>query len=187
MAYECSIALHPGSRASSAADRPLREAHFCFGPIVSSDFASIPAQHVLALRALQGGLTKQRDALVVFAFLRRNKPDPPKWMTRLETATTKFALTLGLLLLGVFPSDIPHLDHRRRSPGGQARPLGRRPALHPAQLLLLALPALLVLILGNRANVFLPKARDWMNTNSWIISEIVLVFFIGITVKTLVG
>ena len=54
-------------------------------------------------------------------------------------------------------------------------------------LLLLALPALLVVVLGKRANVFLPKARNWMNSNSWIISEIVLVFFVGITVKTLVG
>ena len=52
---------------------------------------------------------------------------------------------------------------------------------------MLALPALLVVVLGKRANVFLPKARNWMNSNSWIISEIVLVFFVGITVKTLVG
>jgi Sap, sulfolipid-1-addressing protein len=45
-------------------------------------------------------------------------------------------------------------------------------------LLLLALPALLVLALGQRAQRLLPKVRDWMDTNSWIVSEIVLVFFI---------
>jgi hypothetical protein len=29
------------------------------------------------------------------------------------------------------------------------------------------------------------KARNWMNTNSWIVSEIVIVFFIGITINSL--
>jgi len=52
-------------------------------------------------------------------------------------------------------------------------------------LLFLALPVLLVLVLGNRAQVFLPKIRDWMNTNSWIVSEIVIVFFIVITINSL--
>ena len=47
-------------------------------------------------------------------------------------------------------------------------------------LVLLALPALLVLALGQRAQTFLPKVRDWMDTNSWIVSEVVLVFFIFI-------
>ncbi len=47
-------------------------------------------------------------------------------------------------------------------------------------LLLLAVPALLVLALGQRAKTLLPKIRDWMDTNSWIVSEVVLVFFIVI-------
>ena len=47
-------------------------------------------------------------------------------------------------------------------------------------LFLVALPALAVLVLGERAKTFMPKIRDWMNTNSWIVSEIVLVFFIVI-------
>ena len=46
--------------------------------------------------------------------------------------------------------------------------------------LLLALPALLVLALGRRAETLLPKIRDWMGANSWIVSEIVLVVFIVI-------
>ena len=50
-------------------------------------------------------------------------------------------------------------------------------------LLLLALPALTVLALGQRAESVLPKIRNWMNTNSWIVSEIVLVFFIVIVLR----
>jgi Sap, sulfolipid-1-addressing protein len=45
-------------------------------------------------------------------------------------------------------------------------------------LLLLALPSLLVTALGERAQTFLPKVRDWMNSHSWLISEIVLALFI---------
>ena len=45
-------------------------------------------------------------------------------------------------------------------------------------LFFLGLPALAVLVLGERARKELPKIRDWMDANSWIVSEIVLVFFI---------
>jgi thiol:disulfide interchange protein len=54
-------------------------------------------------------------------------------------------------------------------------------------LLFLGLPAILLLLFGQRAQAFLPKARDWMNTNSWIVSEIVIVFFIVITANSLAG
>ena len=54
-------------------------------------------------------------------------------------------------------------------------------------LILPALPALLAAVLGKRSNALLPKAREWMNTNSWIVSEIVILFFIGITIKSLVS
>jgi hypothetical protein len=36
------------------------------------------------------------------------------------------------------------------------------------------------LALGQRAKSALPKVRDWMDENSWIVSEVVLAFFIGI-------
>ena len=41
--------------------------------------------------------------------------------------------------------------------------------------------------MGKRAKVFLPKARDWMSTNSWIVNEIVLFLFIGIVISSIVG
>ncbi len=54
-------------------------------------------------------------------------------------------------------------------------------------LLLLALPALILLAFGKRGRAFLPKARDWMNTNSWVVSEIVIVLFIVLTINNLAG
>jgi len=53
--------------------------------------------------------------------------------------------------------------------------------------LLVALPVILVLALGQRGRVFLPKARDWMSTNSLIISEVVIGLFIVITANSLAG
>jgi hypothetical protein len=46
--------------------------------------------------------------------------------------------------------------------------------------LLLSTPAILVELLGSRAQVVLPKIRDWMDSNSWIVSEAVLLLFIVI-------
>jgi hypothetical protein len=61
------------------------------------------------------------------------------------------------------------------------------PSLPGAHAAVLALPALTLLLFGKRGQAFLLKARDWMNTNSLVVSEIVLVFFIAITINSLVG
>ena len=126
--------------------------------------------------------------LLVFVVYRgRNKTEPPKWMGRLETATPRFAFTLGLLLLGVFPTDIITSitcgSHVAQHGDGWWQVL----PFVGLTLTLLAIPALLVVLLGERATVLLPKVRDWMNTNGWIVSEIVIVFFMGITINSLAG
>jgi hypothetical protein len=123
-------------------------------------------------------------ALLLFAmvhnFLGRKESEPPKWMGRLQHATPKTALVLGFLLLGFFPSDLvtaisvgAFLAHNGDT-YLQALPyIG-------LTLLLLGSPALGVALMGSRAHAFLPKVRDWMNDNSWIVSEVVIVFFIVI-------
>ncbi|WP_197681524.1 hypothetical protein [Actinopolymorpha singaporensis] len=50
---------------------------------------------------------------------------------------------------------------------------------------LVLLPALCVLALGERGRHLLPRVRDWMNNNSWIISEAVIVLFIVLTAQNL--
>ncbi len=54
-------------------------------------------------------------------------------------------------------------------------------------LLLLALPSILILLLGQRGQRLLPKGREWMTTNSWIVNEIVIAFFVGVTANSLAG
>ena len=117
---------------------------------------------------------------MAYVFHGRKHSEPPKWMGKLQTATPRFGFILGFLLLGFFPSDLitsivigTHLANHG-DPWWHALPFVL------LTLVLLALPALLVLALGQRAQTFLPKVRDWMDTNSWIVSEVVLVFFIFI-------
>src|SRR5262249_59124554 len=123
--------------------------------------------------------------LLVLVYRKRHQTDPPRWMSKFQTAGAGFAFTLGLLLLSVFPTDIVtsvtcglHVA-RHDDPWWQVLPFVG------LTLALVAVPAMLVLLLGKRAEVLLPKARNWMTTNSWIVSEIVIVFFTGITIKSL--
>ncbi len=54
-----------------------------------------------------------------------------------------------------------------------------------ATVLLAGIPLLLLLLLGRRARTLLPKIRNWMTANSWIVSEILIAFFLAMTVKNL--
>ena len=130
-------------------------------------------------------------ALLVFlairVYLGRNESEPPKWMGKLETAHARFSFTLGLLLLGVFPTDIGSsiAVGMKFAREGEDWVLGL--IFVAATLFLLAIPALLVVVMGKRAQTFLPKVRQWMNDNSWIVSEIVIGLFIVIEINSLLS
>jgi hypothetical protein len=126
-------------------------------------------------------------AAMVHVFLTRKTSEPPKWMGKLETANPKFSLTLGFLLLGVFPTDILTSVAVGSYLSSHGDPWWHLLPFLALTLLFLALPALLLLVFGKRGRDFLPKVRNWMNTNSWVVSEIVLVFFIAIVINSLVG
>jgi hypothetical protein len=123
-------------------------------------------------------------ALLVFAMVRnylgRKQSEPPKWMGRLQHATPKTALVLGFLLLGFFPSDVVTSFSVGAFLAHNGDTILQALPFVGLTLLLLGSPALGVLLLGHRARTTLPKVRDWMNDNSWIVSEVVLVFFVVI-------
>jgi Sap, sulfolipid-1-addressing protein len=151
-----------------------------------------------AARLLKGSLDGDRDGsgnslldvvivvlllvLTVVVFVRRKDTKPPRWMGQLQHATPGFAYKLGLLLFLLMPTDIitmlsvgSHLA-RGGSPWWQVVPFLL------LTLLLVGLPALIVVLLGRRALAVLPKVRDWMSANSWVVSEIVIVFFLVVTI-----
>ena len=123
----------------------------------------------------------------VHVFLTRKQSEPPKWMGRLQRANPRFSFRLGFLLLGVFPTDILTSVAVGSFLAGHGEPWWHLLPFLGLTLLFLALPVLIVLAFGKRGRAFLPKARDWMNTNSWVVSELVLVFFIVITINSLLG
>jgi hypothetical protein len=47
-----------------------------------------------------------------------------------------------------------------------------------ATILIAALPVLSYLLFRRRAELAMPKVRDWMNTHSWLVNIIVYVVFI---------
>jgi hypothetical protein len=108
-------------------------------------------------------------------------------MGQLEAAQPKTSFKLGFLLLGLFPADLL-----------TSIAVGGYVASHNESwwqvlpfvlmtLLLLALPSLLLVAFGATAQAFLPKAREFMNNNSWVVSEIVIALFIGLTLNNLVA
>jgi threonine/homoserine/homoserine lactone efflux protein len=121
----------------------------------------------------------------VHTFLTRKTSKPPKWMGRLEQAKPKGSFKLGFLLLGVFPTDILTSFAVGGSVAGHHDPWWHVLPFVLMTLLFLALPSLCVLLLGARAKRALPKVRDWMNNNSWIVSECVIGLFVVITASNL--
>lgn len=118
--------------------------------------------------------------VMAYVFHSRKRTEPPKWMGKLQTATPKFTFTVGFLLLALFPSDIMTSIAVGGHLANHGEPWWHALPFIFLTLLFLALPALAVLTLGQRAKNALPKIRNWMDENSWIVSEIVLVFFIAI-------
>lgn len=124
---------------------------------------------------------------MVHVYRTREQSEPPKWMGKLQTATPRFSFRLGFLLLGFFPTDILTSSTVGSFLAGNGAPLMHSIPFIALTLLFIALPSLTLLVFGDRAEAFLPKAREWMNTHSWVVNEVVLVFFIALTINNLVG
>jgi hypothetical protein len=125
--------------------------------------------------------------LIVRVWLTRHTSKPPKWMAKLQTATPKFAFLLGMALLGVFPTDIASATAAGLHVARHGDPWWQVLPFVGLTLLFLALPSLTVVVLGKRAAEILPKIRDWMNQNAWVINLVVLVFFAVLTINSLLG
>jgi len=121
----------------------------------------------------------------IHVYRNREESEPPKWMGKLQDAGPRFSFTLGFLLLGIFPTDIITSVAVGGTLAGRGDPLWQYLPFLALTLLFLALPALTVLALGERGQKLLPKVRDWMNANSWIVSEFVIVLFIVLTAGNL--
>ena len=129
---------------------------------------------------IQIGLILLLVAAAIRNFVKRATIEPPKWLGALQEANTRRAFVLGLLLLSIFPSDFIvlltvglNLEHNGHSVVDALPFIG-------LTILLAALPFLAFLLFHRRAVTAMPKVRDWMNTNSWLVNIIVFCIFIAL-------
>jgi hypothetical protein len=124
--------------------------------------------------------------LMVHVYRSRGKSSPPKWMDKLMTAEPKFALGLGLALVGLFPTNIASAFSAGFRVARNDERYWQCLPLAGLVVFFLALPAIGVVLLGKRAETVLPKVRHWVNTDSWMISEIVLALFAAFSINGLI-
>src|SRR5215204_2735812 len=116
--------------------------------------------------------------LAIKNYVGRETIEPPRWLGALQNAGPRTAFTTGLLLLSVFPSDFVVLMTVGVNLAQQnASLLGTVPFVL-ATILIAALPLLSFLLFRRGAQRVMPKVREWMNTNSWLVNIIVYVVFI---------
>jgi hypothetical protein len=115
--------------------------------------------------------------LSIKSYVGRETSEPPRWLGTMQNAKPSTAFTTGLLLLSVFPSDLVvlvtvwiNLAHSNASLLA-ALPFGA------ATIFIAALPVLAYLLFRRRAQRVMPKVRDWMNINSWLVNIIVYIVF----------
>jgi hypothetical protein len=116
--------------------------------------------------------------LSIRSYLGRQTSEPPRWLGALQNAGPRTAFTTGLLLLSVFPSDFVILLTVGMNLAQQNAGLVAALPFIGATILIAALPVLSYLLFRHRAQRAMPKVRDWMNTNSWLVNIIVYVIFI---------
>jgi hypothetical protein len=182
--------------------RPRRNsAFFLLGAAVATSFG-VTAAHLLTglLRkgahpgespALEHAIDLAIIALLLFlgarVFLERKSTAAPRWMSRLESATPSFAWKTGFLLFLLMPGDIVSMAT-----------VGAYLARHDVAawhlvffvaltVALTGIPLAILLLLGERGKALLPRARDWMERKSWIVSEVMIAFFLVMTVRGLFG
>jgi Sap, sulfolipid-1-addressing protein len=141
--------------------------------------ATISGGHVIVDWTLVGLLA----VLALRVFLKRAEAEPPTWMGRLQTASPGFALKLGLLLFIAMPTDVLTMLTVSGYLATHDESLAKAIPFILLTALLIGFPLLVLLAMGRRAETSLPKVRDWMNTNSWVVSEIVIVFFMVLELK----
>ena len=114
----------------------------------------------------------------VKAYLGRETAEPPKWLGKLQGASPARAFGLGLLLIALMPSDFVitmttglHLESEGESFWAALPFIG-------LTILVAALPLLFYLLFRRRSKVAMPKVRDWMNENSWLVNIITYAIFI---------
>ncbi|MFD8497680.1 GAP family protein [Amycolatopsis sp. NPDC059657] len=117
-------------------------------------------------------------AVAVYNWVNRRTIEPPSWLGSLMTAGPGKAFTTGLLLLGLFPSDVVVMI----TVGAELARTGATVAAAwpfiAATVLIAALPLLGYLLFRRKAEQAMPHVRDWMTQHSWLINIVAALLFV---------
>ena len=111
-------------------------------------------------------------------YVNRKTIEPPKWLGKLEEADANQAFRTGLLVILFMPADLVVMATVAANIQTNHESLSAAIPFVLATALIVALPVLGYLLFHRRAVVVLPKVRDWMNANSWLVNIIVCAIFI---------
>jgi cytochrome c biogenesis protein CcdA len=137
-----------------------------------------PADRGSAGTIIQVALVALLAASAVKNYVRRETIEPPKWMGALLSADTAKAFRTGLLLIPLMPSDVIIMLTVATNIEQTDSSLVDALPFVALTVLVAALPLLAFLLFHRRAHRAMPKVRDWMNANSWLVNIIVCVVFI---------
>jgi hypothetical protein len=112
------------------------------------------------------------------SYMTRATSEPPRWLGAMQNAKPRTAFLAGLLLLSIFPSDFVVLMTVGINLAQSNSSLVAALPFVAATILIAAMPLISYLLFRRRAEVLMPKVRDWMNTNSWLVNIIVYIVFI---------
>jgi hypothetical protein len=126
-------------------------------------------------------------ALAGLAFRNRNRTDPPKWMAKLQDAAPPFCLRIGFILFLVMPTDVITMFTVSNLVAHAGDPWWHTLLFMALTVVFAGIPLLLLTLLGARAEAALPRVRQWVSTNAWIVNEIVIAFFLVMSLDSLFG
>jgi cytochrome c biogenesis protein CcdA len=159
------------------------------GVIVAKGLASLLGSNVSlgdssdsgsAGKIIQFGLVALLALSMIRNWVKRATIEPPKWLGALQEANASRAFLLGLLLLTIFPSDAIILLTVGANLEQQGHSVVEALPFIGLTILIAALPFLSYMLFRRRAVTAMPKVRDWMNTNSWLVNIIVCGIFIAL-------
>ncbi len=137
-----------------------------------------PSSKSAAGTIIQIALVVLLIAAAVRNYVKRATIEPPKWLGALLEAEPRKAFTLGLLLLTIFPSDAVVLLTVGTNLEQNGSSIVDALPFIGLTVLIASLPFLFYVVFHRRALEAMPKVRDWMNMNSWLVNIIVCVIFI---------
>jgi hypothetical protein len=110
-------------------------------------------------------------------YVRRAQVKPPKWLGSMLEADPRKALLTGLAVVLLGPSDVAAMLTVGTNLEQNHSKLIEALPFVAATVLLAALPLVAFVAFRRRAAPLMPKVRDWMDPNAWVINVVVYCFF----------